>query len=78
MAARGISTNNSYRFVSMVTGSFTGKLLLCVVFILMYALIAKPAGKPFFILPFFLYYIVFTVLEVWALLKLNKQASRKP
>ena len=77
MASRGISTANNHRFVSMITGSFTGKLLLCVVYVLVYALIVRPEGKPFFIIPFFIYYIVFTVMEVWALLKLTKQTGHK-
>jgi len=76
LASRGIATDSSYRFTAMVSGSFTGKLLLCVAFILLYVVVAKPQGKPFFIIPFFVFYIVFTVLEVVELIKLNKVKSK--
>lgn len=75
MASKGVSANSSYRFVSMVMGSFTGKLMLCIVFLLLYVAIAKPQGKPFFIIPFFIFYIVYTVMEMIELLKLNSKKN---
>lgn len=76
MASKGVSANSSYRFVSMVMGSFTGKLMLCTVFLLLYVVIAKPQGKPFFIIPFFILYIVYTVMEMIELLKLNAKKAQ--
>lgn len=77
LAAKGVVNNNNHRFVSMIMAAFTGKLLLCVIFILAYALVIRPQGKPFFIIPFFVFYIVFTSLEVVELLRLTRQANKK-
>ena len=78
-ACSGITSKNNYKFVATVTGSMTVKLLLSVIFIVGYAMITKPAEgtKPFFIIPFFVDYCCFTILEVVEMVKLSKASSAK-
>lgn len=58
---------SSYGFVASVNGIVLLKLMLSVVLIIVYMLLVKPKD-PVFIVPFFLFYIFFTVFEVRELL----------
>lgn len=71
----GLEKSN-YGFVASVNGIVLVKLMLSVVLVLAYVLIAKPKD-PVFIIPFFLFYIVFTVFEIWQLLMAQKVKSKK-
>ncbi len=75
-ASKGIISNNNYKFVTAITGGMTIKLLLSLVFIVTYAFIFKP-GKPNFIIPFFVDYSCYTILEVVEMMKLTKTSNRK-
>ncbi len=75
-ASKGILSNNNYKFITAITGSMTVKLLLSLVFIVAYAFLFKP-GKPYFIIPFFIDYSCYTILEVVEMMKLTKIANRK-
>ena len=77
IASRGITDKNNYRFVNAVMGSMTIKLLLSVIFIMVYAMMAAP-GKPYFIIPFFVDYVSYTILEVREMVKLTKLSHPKP
>lgn len=75
-ASKGILSNNNYKFITAITGSMTVKLLLSLVFVVAYAFLFKP-GKPYFIIPFFVDYSCYTILEVVEMMKLTKIANRK-
>lgn len=67
---------SSYGFVASVNGIVLLKLMLSVMLIIVYMLFAKPKD-PVFIVPFFLFYIFFTVFEVRELL-IAQQKSTGP
>ncbi len=68
---------SSYGFVASVNGIVLLKLMLSVMLIIVYMLITKPED-PVFIVPFFLFYIFFTVFEVRELLiAQNKKTGPK-
>lgn len=69
---RGIKNKSNHQFVGMVSASTTIKLLCSAFFIVLWAVITHPVNA-FFILPFFLFYIVFTVFDVGLMLRLIKQ-----
>ena len=69
---RGIKNKSNHQFVGMVSASTTVKLLSSAGFIVIWALAVHPE-KPYFIIPFFFYYIVFTIFDVGLMLKLIKQ-----
>ena len=75
-AAKGITSKNNYKFISAVTGSMTVKLLLSLVFVVAYAVLFKPE-KPYFIIPFFVDYSCYTILEVSEMMKLTKTSNSK-
>ncbi len=66
---------SSYGFVASVNGIVLLKLMLSVVLIIVYMLLARPKD-PMFILPFFAFYICFTVFEVRALLIAQHQHKK--
>ncbi|MEO6167372.1 MAG: hypothetical protein ABIO46_05925 [Chitinophagales bacterium] len=67
---------NSYGFVASVNGIVLVKLMLSVVLVLTYVLIARPKD-PKFIIPFFVFYILFTVFEIRELLMAQKIKTGK-
>ncbi len=75
-ASNGITSKNNYKFVSAITGSMTVKLLLSLLFVVAYAIFFKPA-KPYFIIPFFVDYSCYTILEVVEMMKLTKSSNTK-
>ncbi|HUM48358.1 MAG TPA: hypothetical protein PLD84_15610 [Chitinophagales bacterium] len=66
---------NSYGFVASVNGIVLVKLMLSAVLVLVYVLIERPKD-PKFIIPFFIFYIVFTIFEVREILMAQKVKSR--
>jgi len=58
-------------FVAGVNGIVLVKLMLSVGFLITYLVITKP-GAPNFIFSFFAFYIVYTVFEVWLLVKAQR------
>ena len=69
---RGIKNKSNHQFIGMVSASTTIKLLCSAFFIVIWAIAMHPTNA-FFIIPFFLFYIVFTVFDVGLMLKLIKQ-----
>ena len=67
---------NSYGFVASVNGIVLVKLMLSVVLVLVYVLIERPKD-PKFIIPFFIFYILFTIFEVREILMAQKVKSRE-
>lgn len=72
---RGLE-KSSYGFVASVNGIVLLKLMLSVVMVLVYVIFAKPK-EPQFILPFFIFYILFTVFEVRELLLAQHVKSKR-
>ncbi len=71
---RGLE-KSSYGFVASVNGIVLLKLMLSVILVLLYVIFVKPK-EPLFILPFFLFYILFTVFELRELLLAQKAKSK--
>ena len=71
---RGLE-KSSYGFVASVNGIVLLKLMLSVILVLLYVIFVKPK-EPMFILPFFLFYILFTVFELRELLLAQKAKSK--
>lgn len=63
-------------FVNMFLLTTTLKLLVYMAVMITYALLNKDDAKPF-IVNFFVLYLVYTIIEVLALLKLNRNASNQ-
>ncbi len=74
VASRSISGKNHRMFSTAVMGSMTIKLFASVLFVLFYSLIQKPPSV-LIILPFFLFYICYTVIEISAFIQLNKKVK---
>lgn len=72
---RGLE-KNSYGFVASVNGIVLVKLMLSAVLVLVYVIITRP-HNPVFIIPFFVFYILFTVFEVRELLMAQKLKARE-
>lgn len=70
MGLKGLE-KSSHGFVATVNGIVMIKLFLSVGLVIGYLLLAKP-NNGWFILPFFVFYIVFTVFEIRELLKGQK------
>ena len=74
LSQNALRANNHRRFLNALTGSMVAKVLLTAFLVLIFGLVEKPASV-LVVIPMFVYYAVFTVLEVVEFLKLNKQAT---
>lgn len=74
---RGLD-KTGYGFVASINGIVLLKLMLSVVLVLIYVLAARPKD-PKFIIPFFLFYILFTVFEVreWMIVQKMKAKNKQ-
>lgn len=72
---RSISGNNHRQFSTAVMAGMTIKLFASALFVLIYSLLKKP-DSILIVLPFFVYYLCFTILEVAEYLRLNKSIQR--
>lgn len=70
----GVEHSNKNIFTTLLFGFVAAKMFLSVVLLLVYHLFMEPANQ-FFILPFFLVYIVYTIFECVYLTKLNEGNS---
>lgn len=64
-------SSNKNDFTNVAMGFSGGKIFLSAMIILIYVELAAPASK-FFILPFFALYLVYTVFEVYFMMKLGR------
>ena len=72
MYDKGALAKSNAVFMSMVFGAFGVKMMVSVIFLIIYFF---AAGRPalWFVLPFFLHYMVYTALEtIFVVKKLNK------
>lgn len=76
LSQNALRANNHRQFLNALTGSMVAKVLLTAFLVLILALVEKPKSV-LVVIPMFVFYVVFTVLEVTEFLKLNKQASLK-
>ncbi len=66
--------NRPARFVNVFLLTTMLKLLVYMIFMVIYALLNREFARPF-IVSFFILYIVYTILEVVSILKVNKLAG---
>ena len=64
-------SKNKNNFTALVLGFIFGKMFLCVIFILIYTRTVFPESK-FFLVPFFIIYLAYTVFETMILTKLGR------
>ncbi|MEN8224075.1 MAG: hypothetical protein ABFS05_01845 [Bacteroidota bacterium] len=64
------------RFVNIFLLTTMLKLLLYMVIMVIYALLNREVARPF-IISFFILYIIYTIIEVVSLLKVNRQLGSK-
>jgi hypothetical protein len=64
-------SSNKNNFTSLVLGFIFGKMFLCVIFVLLYTKTVFPDTK-FFLVPFFIIYLAYTVFETMTLTKLAR------
>jgi hypothetical protein len=70
--AQGMVKNaNPHAFIRMVMGFVLFKLMLSVAVVVVYFEKTAPTSK-YFILPFFLVYLVYTIFETYFLMKISK------
>jgi hypothetical protein len=67
---------SSYGFVASVNGIVLIKLMLSVALVIGYMLVERP-HQAHFIIPFFFFYIVYTIFEVQQLLAAQKMKGRQ-
>lgn len=75
MCVKGLSTKNSHAFVRWVTSSIMIKLFFLVILAFLYIItMKKEVNKPglFFCMGL---YLVYTIIEISALMKLNKEGT---
>lgn len=71
MGQKAAMKENQNAFTSLLLVFIFGKMLLCIVFVLLYSKIILPETK-FFLIPFFIVYLGFTVFETIILTKLAR------
>lgn len=76
LSQNALVTSNHRRFLNAITGSMVAKVLLTAFVVLIFALVDRPKSV-LVILPLFVYYVVFTVMEVSEFMKLNRKAALK-
>ncbi len=74
-AAKAAMNKDKNAFTRLILVFTMGKMFLSAALVISYHLIAKP-GTAFFVLPFFLVYIAFTIFETIFLTKLGKIKAR--
>jgi hypothetical protein len=73
---RNIAGNNHRQFSTAIMGGMTIKLFCSALFVLIYSLFKRPESI-IIVVPFFIYYICFTILEVTEFMRLNKMFQNK-
>ena len=72
LASKGIMNKSNQRFVAAISGVMTVKLLLTIIFMIVFVIMMKPADG-FFIVPMFVCYMCYTILEVVEMVRLTKK-----
>ena len=66
------ASENKNLFTSAVLGFVFGKMALSLLIVIVYTREVQPESK-YFVLPFFLVYILYTIFETWYLIRLGRQ-----
>jgi len=74
LSQNALRANNHRQFLNALTGSMVAKVLLTAFLVLIFGLVERPKSV-LVVIPMFVYYAVFTVLEVVEFLKLNRQMT---
>lgn len=74
LSQNALVASNNRRFLNAITGSLVAKVLLTAVVVLIFALVDRPKSI-LVVVPLFIYYVVFTVLEVSEFMKLNRKVE---
>ncbi len=69
--AKAAHSSNKNDFTTVALGFSGGKIFLSAIAILVYVELAKPENK-LFVLPFFLIYTVYTIFEVYFMMRLGR------
>ena len=69
--SKGISQKSNHNFINSIYVGMMVKFLLCIMMVVGYAFLVKSANK-YFIVPFFLFYIIYNFFETYCLIKLTK------
>lgn len=71
---RAARSANKHHFTNLVLGVTFSKLMLAIVFVLGYNQLVQP-GSRFFIIPFFVVYLIYTIYETYLMMKLGQTSS---
>ena len=77
LAAMSNKSSTPQKSVGIVLGAMGIKFVFCLIMILTYVMIVRPTS-PRFILPFFVFYVVYGVLETQFLMQIVKQSKGNP
>jgi len=72
-------SDNKHDFTNVSLGVTIGKIFIAILFILGYNQLMQPDSR-FFIIPFFLMYLIYTIFETYIMMKLgrlNTQTDQK-
>ena len=72
-------SDNKHDFTNVSLGVTIGKIFIAILFILGYNQLMQPDSR-FFIIPFFLMYLIYTIFEIYIMMKLgrlNTQTDQK-
>jgi hypothetical protein len=74
LALNGVRNRSHSSFMGTVFGAMAIKFIICIVAVIVYLKVIKP-DSIIFILPFFVMYVIFTVIETASLVRAIKQAE---
>lgn len=74
IVSAGIKNKNSNSFITSVYVAMMIKMIFCVIAVLSYYFIVKP-GNIYFVIPFFIFYILYTVFETFVLVKESAKSN---
>lgn len=64
-------SDNKHDFTNVSLGVTIGKIFIAILFILGYDQLMQPASR-FFIIPFFIMYLIYTIFETYIMMKLGR------
>ena len=64
-------SENKHDFTNVFLGITIGKIFIAIIFILGYNQLMEPDSR-FFIIPFFLMYLIYTIFETYIMMKLGR------
>lgn len=71
LGIRAALSSNKSRFIQLIMVLIVVKMFIAVAMVVGYVKMGQPASK-LFVLPFLILYVIFTIFEVWILLKIAR------